>query len=324
MRSHQEMLAIVGPTASGKTELGLRLAKEQNGEIISVDSRQVYKYLSIGTAKPPKSDILYHLIDFLEPSEKFSAADFVRLATAKVAEIQSRGKTPIFVGGTGLYFKALTEGLAALPPADAAVRNRLKKEAETNGREALHKRLAGIDPEAAAKIPANNIQRLIRALEVYEITGKPISQWHKEHQNKIAASSQPSRNEPGLGALEKEDVSPMSPLGRGRSEATGEAKLPLKFVGIDLPRAELVHRIEARCRTMIEEGMIEETRAVLKRGFAEDCPALTGLGYPRIIRLLKGTLSRDECLALLIQDTRQYAKRQMTWFRRQFPVLWKK
>ncbi len=168
----QTFLAIVGPTASGKTELGLRLAKEQNGEIISVDSRQVYRYLSVGTAKPPKSQIPYHLIDFLEPSESFSAADFVRLATATLAEIQSRGKIPIFVGGTGLYFKALTEGLADLPPADPTVRGRLKKEAEAKGRQALHKQLAAVDPAAAAKIPANNIQRLIRALEVYELSGK--------------------------------------------------------------------------------------------------------------------------------------------------------
>ncbi len=178
----QNLLAIVGPTASGKTALGLRLAKEQNGEIISVDSRQVYRYLSVGTAKPPKSDIPYHLIDFLEPTEKFSAAEFVTLATEKVTEILARGKTPIFAGGTGLYFKVLTEGLAELPPADLTVRDRLKKEADEKGREALHRRLTEIDPEAAKKIPTNNIQRLIRALEVYEITGKPISHWHGNHQ----------------------------------------------------------------------------------------------------------------------------------------------
>jgi len=317
----QEFLAIVGPTASGKTDLGLRLAREQNGEIISVDSRQVYRYLSIGTAKPPKTDIPYHLIDFLEPSETFSVADFVKLATEKVSHIQARGKTPIFVGGTGLYYKALTEGLAPLPPADPDVRNRLQKEAEEKGRAELHKRLVAIDPEAAAKIPVNNIQRLVRALEVYELTGKPISEWHKEH--RTVPSSGLRLPSPAV-TWEKETRDLPSPSLREGIRRTGEEKLSLKFVGIDIPRAELIRRIEARCRTMIQEGMIEETQALLKQGAAEDCPGLTGLGYPRIISMLKGTLSKDDCLTLLIQDTCQYAKRQMTWFRHQLQVTWKK
>ncbi len=313
------ILAIVGPTASGKTELGLRLAKEQNGEIISVDSRQVYKHLSVGTAKPRGKwyvvrgketyvvdEVSYHLVDILDPAKSFSAADFVHLATEKVAEIRSRGKNPIFVGGTGLYFKALTEGLAPLPPADHAVRSRLKKEAEDKGRKTLHKRLAAVDPKAAAKIPVNNIQRLIRALEVYELTGKPISQWHKEHSSR---ASSPAVS--GRGSMDS------PPVAAGND-------VQLQFVGIDIDRAELIHRIEARCRTMIEEGMIEETQALLNRGYAEDCPALTGLGYPRIISMLKGTISKDDCLKLLIQDTRQYAKRQTTWFRHQLQVTWKK
>src|SRR5437879_4280460 len=210
MKSKDELLAVVGPTASGKTKLGLQLAQEQKGEIISVDSRQVYRYLSIGTAKPrgqwavnrapctETSDhgsrstvheslylfegVPYHLVDFLDPDQRFSAADFVKLATEKVHDIQQRGKTPILVGGTGLYFKALTEGLASLPQASPELRARLKKEAQEKGREFLHQKLQAIDPEAAKKIPAHNIQRLIRALEVYELTGKPISHWHQGHE----------------------------------------------------------------------------------------------------------------------------------------------
>ena len=295
-----EFLAVVGPTASGKTELGLKLAKEQNGEIISVDSRQVYRHLRVGTARPRDTrGIPYHLIDFLDPDQRFSAADFVRRASEKIADIRARGKTPILVGGTGLYFKALTQGLAPLPSASPEIRERLKEEARDGGREKLHERLQKVDPEAAKKIPANNIQRLVRALEVYELTGKPISLWHREHR-----------------------LTP-TPLPQGEgAKPSGEAGLHLKFVGIDISREELLRRIETRCRTMIEEGMIEETQALLKQGLAENCPALTGLGYPRIVAVLKGTMSKEECLKLLIQDTRQYAKRQMTWFRHQLPVIW--
>jgi tRNA dimethylallyltransferase len=290
------LLAIVGPTASGKTELGLHLAKEQNAEIISVDSRQVYQFLSVGTAKPlGKWDaaqgselyvvdgVPYHLVDFLEPNQRFTAAEFVRRAERAVQDIRARRKTPMFVGGTGLYFKALTEGLAALPEADPALRARLKAEAGKKGREHLHKRLVRIDPEGAKKVPANNIQRLIRALEVYEVTGKPISLWHQEHK--------------------KEGLS-------------------LKFVGIDLGREELIKRIETRSRAMLENGMITETEHLLKQGFPETCPALSGLGYPRVVAFLKRKLSKEECLRLLVQDTRQYAKRQMTYFRHQLPVQW--
>ena len=292
-----DILAIVGPTASGKTELGLKLAREQNGEIISVDSRQVYQHLLVGTAKPKGTwetnvyrvqGIPYHLVDFLNPKESFSAAAFVLLATEKAADIQARGKTPIFVGGTGLYFKALTEGLAPLPRANPEVRARLKKEAEESGRNMLHQKLMQVDPEAAVKIPANNIQRLVRALEVYEATGKPISVWHQEHQ------------------LKPKD------------------RFPLAFLGMDVPRDELNLRIETRCRTMMKEGMIEETESLLRLGYPDTCPALSGLGYPRVVAYLKGTLSKDDCLQLLIQDTRQYAKRQRTWFRHQLPVTWKK
>ena len=164
-------------------------------------------------------------------------ADFVRLAGEKIRNIQARGKTPIFVGGTGLYFKALTEGLADLPPADPTIRARLKKQADEQGRSFLHARLTTIDPPAATRIPANNIQRLIRALEVFELTGKPISAWHAEHQDRRQGS------------------------------------LALRYIGIEIPREELNRRIQERCEAMLREGMIEETRALLDRGYPETCPA---------------------------------------------------
>ncbi len=307
MTGATSILAIVGPTASGKTDLALKLAVSKNAELISVDSRQIYKHLSVGTAKPEGTwtngtysvqDIPYHLLDIWDPARPFSAADFVRLCTEKISEIQKRGKQAILVGGTGLYFKALSEGLAPLPPADPMIRARLKREAEEKGRAHLHHRLSKIDPEAALKIPANNIQRLIRALEVFELTGKPISEWHKEHSSRL---SSPAADKPS------------SPTVAGGG---------LNFVGIDIPRPELVKRIERRSQAMIRDGMVEETKALLERGYGERSPALTGLGYPRILSYLKGILSKDECLTLLIQDTRQYAKRQMTWFRHQLPVQW--
>jgi len=267
----EEILAIVGPTASGKTELALRLARERKAEIISVDSRQVYRFLSVGTAKPtgkwgpisqsprqaigrgPSNQttatmgpppatagddgtktyfvegIPYHLVDFQDPIERFSAADFVTLARSKIAEIRARGKTPMLVGGTGLYFKALTEGLAPLPPADPALRAELRAVADREGRPHLHKELARVDPESAAKIPANNIHRVIRALEVYKLTGKPISAWHKEHQQTTAPSS-------GLAATfslkgeglrqARQDVGPLPRGDRGLTASSSSAPSP--------------------------------------------------------------------------------------------------
>ncbi len=285
----------MGPTASGKTELALRWAKAHGGEIVSADSRQVYKHLSVGTAKPqgqwtPElyrvSNIPYHLVDIIEPDQTFTAADFVRRAGEKIAEIRVRGATPILVGGTGLYLKAFSEGLAPLPPRDEAVRAELLEFAEKQGRPALHAQLQKVDPVAAEHIPANNIQRVLRALEVYRLTKKPLSQWHSEHQ---AQASQQS---------------------------------PLTFYGIDLPLKELHQRIEVRCAAMLENGMIEETQALMKQGVPPEAPGLTGLGYPRVIAYLKKELTRENLLKLLIQDTRQYAKRQRTWFRHQAEVQW--
>ncbi len=293
------LLAIVGPTASGKSAVALQIAREQNGELISVDSRQIYRKLSVGTAKPPGrwtdgihrvDGIPYHLVDIVEPDEQFSAAAFARAAFEKIAEIRERGHQPILVGGTGLYFKILSEGLAPIPDIDPAVRIRLHNRADRIGRAALHQELAKVDPVSARNIPANNIARLVRALEVYEGTGKPISDWHREHRE-------------------------------GRANAP--AKLKFNYVGIERSRQELHERIDARCHAMLSQGMVDETRELLAGGYGESCPALTGLGYPRVVAFLRHELTREQLLAQLIQDTRQYAKRQRTWFRNQMTVQWK-
>lgn len=259
-----------------------------------MDSRQVYRRLQVGTAKPHgewKSGIYwvegiaYHGVDMLDPDQPYTAADFVGFARKTLAQIRERGALPILVGGTGLYFKALSEGLAPLPPRDEAVRAELRSVAESAGRSALHAQLAKVDPLAAKRIPANNIQRVLRALEVYQLTKKPISEWHQEHQQ----------------------------------DKKGET---LRYQGIDLPLSELHQRIAERSASMLKNGMIEETQALLKEGYTPEAPALTGLGYPRVIAYLKKELSREDLLKLLIQDTRQYAKRQRTWFRHQAEVQW--
>jgi tRNA dimethylallyltransferase len=290
--------AIVGPTAAGKTTWALQLAREQNGEIISVDSRQVYRELTVGTAKPPGTwtsvyaveGIPYHLVDFLDPRDAFSAAAFARRSDETIQDILRRGKKPILAGGTGFYLKALRDGLAPMPPADDALRKKLFTLSQEKGRLFLHQQLAAVDPEAAQKIPFNNIHRVIRALEVYRLSGQPLSVWHAEHQQHL-------RDHPG--------------------------KYRFRILGLDPGMAELARRIETRCKAMLEQGMIEETQGLLKRGAAENCPGLSGLGYPRVVSYLKGLMTKTELLRLLIQDTRQYAKRQRTWFKTQLEVAWK-
>lgn len=290
------VVAVVGPTASGKTEAGLQIARERGGEIVSVDSRQVYRDLSIGTARPVgqwKNDtylvegISYHLVDFLDPTYPFSATAFLDRATPLIQEIHQRGRLPVLVGGTGLYYKALFEGLAPLPSADPALREELQAKAKTIGRPALHAELARVDPAAANAIPANNIQRVVRALEVFLLTGKPITSFHREHQ------------------------------------ASQQKLYSAEIVGIDPGEPELQKRIVYRASWMLEHGMIEETKAILAKGIAPTSPGLTGLGYPRVVDFLSQRMNRDQLLAQLVLDTRQYAKRQRTWFRNQMKVTWK-
>ena len=290
------MIVIVGPTASGKTALGLEIARRKNGEIISADSRQVYRGLDCGTAKPrgfwqdrpPRGktylveDIPYHLVDFLDPSERMDAARFVVMAREKIAEIQGRGKVPIVVGGTGLYVKALFDGLDPLPPKNPEIREKLAEEAQDNGREWLHERLAKVDPEAASRIPAGNIQRVVRALEVYELTGKPISS-----------------------------------LWSGPKSDGGAAA----YFGIQWERNALKERIEQRCHSILP-GMIDEVRRLVPERYTGREPGFQSLGYPEVLKHLAGEMTLEEALRSMIRSTMDYAKRQATWFRRQAAVRW--
>jgi tRNA dimethylallyltransferase len=274
---------LAGPTAAGKSALALQLAERLGGEIISVDSMQVYRGLDIGTAKPSPDDrrrARHHLIDVVTLAQSFDAAQFVRLAGAAVRDIQARGRVPIFCGGTGLYFKAYLEGLGDAPPADPKIRAEL----EATPPEQLLAELERRDPAAFQAIDRRNPRRLIRALEVIRLTGKPFSaqraQW--------AASAEPV---PGM-------------------------------IGLTRPAGELLQRIQQRVDLMFRRGLVAETEFLLSQGLAQNPTALQALGYRQVVVHLRGERGLAETIELVKIRTRQFAKRQLTWFQRQMNLEW--
>ncbi len=285
-------IAIVGPTAVGKTEVTLEVARRLGAEVISADSMQVYRGLDIGTAKPSPAErarVTHHLIDIVDPETPFSVADWVALARPLVAAIRERGKVPLVSGGTPLYFEALFGrfALAAGAPPNPELRARLGRLADRYGLGALHRQLLAVDPVAGARVNQADRKRIVRALEVYLVTGKPLS-W-----------------------LEKE--------GAARSPRVGEG---VAFFGLWRPREELAARIEARVRAMLEAGLVDEVRSLLQRGVSPSCPAMQGVGYKEIAEYLLGRKSLREAVAQVIRNTRRLAKRQMTWFRADRRIRW--
>jgi tRNA dimethylallyltransferase len=288
-------IAIMGPTASGKTAFALELAERLGAEIVSVDSALVYRGLDIGSAKPSVAErrgIPHHLIDVRDPWQPYSAAEFAADARAAIADIRGRGRLPILAGGTGLYFHALLRGLAPMPDADPALRARIAADARSRGWTALHAELARVDPAAAARIHATDAQRIQRALEVFRLTGKPISAWQRD------AALQP--------------------------------RLPLRVLKLVLApadRAVLHQRIERRFDAMLEAGFLDEVRALravpqLQSHPAPlDLPALRAVGYRQAWEYLDGATSVDEFRDRAIFATRQLAKRQLTWLRGQLDAL---
>lgn len=277
------MIALVGPTASGKTELAAALAARLGGEVVSADSRQVYRLLDAATAKPSarmRAQTRHWLIDVADPSETYDAARFASEASRAIADIRGRGKIPIVCGGTGLYIRALLDGLSPLPPRDPSLRAGLAELARKDGPRALHARLAVVDPLAAAAIPAANAQRLIRALEVHEITGRPIS----EHW--------------AVGR---------SPAGAQRASAV---------LRLDVPAPLLRERIQRRAHAMWP-ALLDEVRALVPARLRGDEPGLTSLGYRQALAAASGRMTDSEGLAEMIRRTCAYAKRQRTWFRTQ-------
>ena len=282
------LICLLGPTAVGKTEIAIRLAQRLNAEIISVDSRQIYRQMDIGTAKPTPEEqqaARHHLIDCIDISQPFSVADYQSLADTAIADIQNRGNRVLLVGGAGLYFRVIVDGLFEGPGADPALRKRLEGEVAQFGVDALHDRLRVCDPESADRIHPNNIVRVIRALEVYELTGTPMSQlqqqWHPERQ-----------------------------------------RYPFIAFGLTMPRALLYCRIEQRVDVMLANGLIAEVESLLAAGYGRDTIALRSFGYKELIAYLDGDCTYLEAISQLKQNTRRFAKRQLTWFRKDTRIEW--
>jgi tRNA dimethylallyltransferase len=277
----QPLLVVVGPTASGKTELAMRLCEELDGEIVTADSVQVYRGFDIGSGKPSlveRARVRHHLIDVVEPNEALDAARWAELAETSIAEIRARGKQPIVCGGTFLWVRALVYGLAAAPPASAEIRVRHREIAERDGRAALHSELARVDPEAAARLAPNDFVRVSRALEVFELTQVPISRWHAEH-----------------GFREKRHAA--------------------RLIGVRREKVELDGLIEKRVTSMLDAGWIEEVRELVKAGHAES-RAMGAVGYKQIKEaLIQESFDRDALAQAIVRVTRVFARRQRTWLR---------
>jgi tRNA dimethylallyltransferase len=284
----QKIVIIVGPTASGKSDLAVRLAEHFGGEIVNADSMQLYRGLDIGTAKPSpelRHRVPHHLIDIADPDQEFSASDFRREAAKAIADISGRGKRAFIVGGTGLYIRALLQGLVDSPSGAGDVRLELEEEARQLGNEALLGELAKVDPVTAERLHPNDLVRIIRALEVYRMTGNPISKQRSSH---------------GF---------------------SGDYYSPLKL-GLTVERGELYKRIDRRVERMMGDGLVDEVQTLLERGFSPQLKALRSIGYRHICAYLSGEYTLVEGVRLMQRDTRRYAKRQMTWFRNDKEINW--
>ena len=284
---HNFVLIIIGQTAVGKTQLSLDLARHLNGEIISADSRQIYRYMTIGTAKPTPDELRaapHHFIDILDPDQDYSAGEFGTDARRVVAEIQQRGHIPMVIGGAGFYIRALVDGLNSPPISDPVVKRQLKERLGAEGLDVLRQELIGIDPVAAQKIHPNDAQRTLRALEVFILTGKPFSQY---------------RTRPGIPG----DFTPY-------------------FVGLTRERQQLYQIIEQRVDMMLAVGLLDEVRDLQKRGFGPELNSLQTVGYQEVFQHFAGEIDYDEMVLQIKRNTRHYAKRQETWFKSETRIHW--
>jgi len=287
--AHLPLLVITGPTAAGKTRIAIAVAQAAGGEIINADSMQIYRYLDVGTAKPTAADreqVPFHLLDIVAPDQPYSVADFQRDVRRAAEAIGGRGRLPILCGGTGLYVRAIVEGFRFPPrPEDAEARPRLEREFDEAGAEAMHARLTQADPRSAERIHRHDRKRIIRALEVVELTGRPISEQQ---------------------AVDSVEAIPYNAA---------------QFV-IDRPREVLYQAIERRVDEMLQAGWLSEARRLLGMGYGLELQSMQALGYQWLFRHLRGELDLGEATRLIKRDTRRFAKRQLTWFRRQAGLTW--
>jgi tRNA dimethylallyltransferase len=283
-----KVIVICGPTGIGKTSVGIRLAEKLGGEIISADSMQIYRYMDIGTAKPTadeQSRVLHHMVDIVDPDEDFDAVRFAQMAREKVMQLHQKGVLPVVVGGTGLYIKALLQGLFQSHPVDPKIRERLSQEAAENGSNRLHDRLKEVDPDTADRLHPNDAYRIVRALETIESTGRPISEHHQDH---------------------------------------GFADEPFHAlkIGLQIDREKLYDRIDQRVDLMIEAGLLDEVKKLLGMGYTADLKSMQSIGYRHMAAFIEGSLPWDECVRTLKRDTRRFAKRQFTWFGGDKQIQW--
>jgi tRNA dimethylallyltransferase len=282
------VIAVVGPTAAGKSALALALARERRGEIVCCDSLQVYRGLDIGSAKATPEEqaaVPHHLVDVVDPDEAFSAAEYSRRARAALLAIAGRGRLAVVAGGTGLYLRALLQGLFEGPSRDEALRTRLEKVAARRGDQRLHRMLAAVDPEAAARIAPRDRVRVVRALEVFRSTRRPLSEHHRA----------------GADPLRGHDVF---------------------VVGLEPPRDALRAAVERRTEDMLARGLVDEVKRLLDRGYAPDLRPLRAIGYRQAVALAQGEMDADQARRAIVAETMRYAKRQMTWFRNQTRAAW--
>jgi tRNA dimethylallyltransferase len=285
----RELIVICGPTASGKTAVAVEICLAMGGEVVSADSMQIYRGMDIGNAKPTDQEmrgIPHHLMGIAQPGEAYSVAAYREKATEAIEDIFARGKTPVICGGTGLYIDALTRPLGFSAQGDEAIRQPLVEIAsQVGGKERLHGMLRGVDPESAERLHINDVRRVIRALEIYQLTGKTLSE--QRAQDRIREGAY---------------------LG--------------KFFGLTWPREELYRRIELRVDQMMADGLVYEVETLLKDGLSGRATAMQGIGYKEIARALSGECAMTEAAERIKQATRNYAKRQLTWFRRDERVVW--